>query len=513
MSASAEAPLRGTGLKRSFVKDLAVYLPSKLLPALTGFISAPILTRLFLPAEYGNYVLALGIADLLYALACSGLGSVPVRFLPAYKSKADQSVFFSTLSASLASVTVLTSWLAIVVLVLLRSLLPADLYPLLFISVLVFVVQSAFLVLLGTVRAQGRSEVYTAFELTVRYGTLGLGLLFVIVFKMGISGLLWGAVLAHILCVPALFLMTTRQAPITRRNVQMPDATNMWRYAWPLAVGNMAMWGLRLADRYVITFFRSETEVGLYSASFNISNKSIDMLVALFLLSIGPLAMTTWEKYGRRATEASITMITRLYLIVCLPAAAGMAVLGYPLVALLTGEAYHEGYRIAGFVAFASFAWGLSQIASLGTLIQKNTRRVAANQGIAAAATIGLNLLLVPWFGFVAAGAVSLVGNALLLVLQAKASQRHLAWRVPIRTVWNTGVSTVAMSVVAYGIYRAAGPIGSGLYLKHLIVAIGAAIPVYLGVLWLLGEANSSERAAVRSLLVRVARKAHASSS
>ncbi|MHB0858714.1 MAG: oligosaccharide flippase family protein [Anaerolineae bacterium] len=391
--------------------------------------------------------------------------------------------------------------------------MPADLYPLLFLSILIFVSQSAFLVLLGTVRAQGKSEIYTAFELIVRYGTLGLGLLLVIVFKMGVAGLLWGAVIAHGIALPALLVKTSRGASIARRNVRMSDATSMWRYAWPLAIGNMAMWGLRLSDRYIITLFRSEAEVGLYSASFNISNKSIDMLVALFVLSIGPMVMTTWEKHGRRATEGGIAMISRLYLIICLPAAAGMSILAYPLVALLTGEAFHEGYRIAGFVAFASFAWGLSQIASLGTMIHKDTRRIAINQGIAASATIALNLLLVPWFGFIAAGAVSLVGNVLLLVLQAVASRQYLVWRVPVRTVWNTSIATAGMGIVAYSIYRIAGPIGSGVHLLHLILAIVAAVPVYGILLWLLGEANPSERAALRSLLYRVAGKAHASSS
>jgi O-antigen/teichoic acid export membrane protein len=50
---------------RKFVKDMAIYAPSQFLPALTAFITTPILTRLFLPAEYGYWALALSVSSFL----------------------------------------------------------------------------------------------------------------------------------------------------------------------------------------------------------------------------------------------------------------------------------------------------------------------------------------------------------------------------------------------------------------------------------------------------------------
>ena len=44
---------------RDFVKDLINYLPSQLGPAIVGFISIPIITRIFSPEIYGNYSLVI----------------------------------------------------------------------------------------------------------------------------------------------------------------------------------------------------------------------------------------------------------------------------------------------------------------------------------------------------------------------------------------------------------------------------------------------------------------------
>ena len=484
---------------KAFLSDMLAYLPSKLLPALTGFITAPILTRLFLPAEYGRYALALGLSDLLFALTCSGFGAGVIRFFPAYKVQSELHAFFATLSVSIGVTIAAASAVSFSALVLLRGHLPDALYPLLLISILVFVAQAVFTVFLEVMRAQERSGSYTVFELATLYGGLGLGLLLVIVFAFRVEGLLWGTFIALALALPFLIALTTKGVGPRPQHFRLPDAMQMWRYAWPLALGNIGMWGLRLSDRYIIASFRPESEVGLYSAAYNISGKSIDMIVALFMLTMGPMVMNTWETQGREATEKSLAMITRLFLILCLPAVVGLGLLARPTIALLTGRAYHEGHRIVAYVALASFMWGLSGITDTGLLISKATRRLATNQIIAAAINLGLNLLLVPHFGFVAAGFATLVGYAALFALQTYASRRYLTWRFPFRTLWNAVVATACMGLAVRGFPAVLGNRGDS-HLAHLLLSIAVAVPVYLGSLLLLGEASEEETARLRRL-------------
>jgi O-antigen/teichoic acid export membrane protein len=486
-----------------FVKDLTKYLPSQLLPALTSFISTPILTRLFLPAEYGNYALALGMSDLAYALSSSGFGSGVLRFYPAYKAKSALSTFFVTISVSAGAAITSLSVVGLFILLCLRRYLPVDLYPLLLISIPVFCLQAIFEMASNIVRAQERSGLYTLFQLLARYGSLGLGILLVVVFGLQVKGLLWGNLLALTLAIPFLLRFATKGVIIRSQHLQYADVRQMWNYAWPLALGNVAMWGLRLSDRYILGAFRSGSEVGVYSVAYNLSGKSVDILVALFLLGLGPMVMNVWETQGRMATENALAMITRLYLILCLPAAAGITMLALPFVSLLASDAYRDGHRIVGYVAFSSFVWGLTQIANRALLIRKVTWLLAIHQIIAAVVNVSLNLLLVPAFGFVAAGITTLVGYIVLFGLQAHSSRRYLSWLFPFRTLQNVTIATLFMGLAILGlgfvsVDRVVGHIG------YLLLSVAVAVSVYFASLWLLGEASEGERGAVRRLWYRV---------
>ena len=237
--------------------------------------------------------------------------------------------------------------------------------------------------------------------------------------------------------------------------------------------------------------------------SYNISAKSIELLVALFLLTVSPLVYSTWESEGQEATEKTLTMVTRVYLILCLPAAVGLSVLAFPFVALLTAPDYYEGSRIVGFVAFSSFAWGLSNIAMMGIAIKKQARRLAANQIAAASIHIGLQLLLVPRFGYVAAAISTLIGYTVLLVLQASASRPYLTWRFPFSTLRNVIAASVVMGLVAWGIYGMSGA-GSKVSPAYLFLSIVVAVLTYVVCLWWLGEAKEEEKNTVRQLWYRV---------
>ena len=345
------------------------------------------------------------------------------------------------------------------------------------------------------IRSQERSASFTSIQLITHYGSLGVGLLLVIVWGFRINGLLWGTFLTLILPLPFLISQATKGIAFRPQRFQFNDAIQMWEYAWPLTLGNVAMWGLRVSDLFIISSFRSERDVGLYSVSYNISAKSIELLVALFLLSVSPLVYRTWETEGKEATEKSVTMVTRVYLILCLPATVGLTVLAFPFVALLTAPDYYEGSRIVGYVVFSSFVWGLANIAVLGIAIKKQAHLLAGTQIIAAATHIGLQLLLVPRFGYIAAAISTLIGYTVLLVLQTLGSRSHLAWKFPFKTLRNTLIASSIMGLVAWGTYGLSGYESGGKGSPFfLFLSIIIAIPVYLINIWFLGEVTLDEK-------------------
>lgn len=489
-----------------FIKDMAKYSLSQLLPALTSFVTTPILTRLFLPAEYGNWALALSVSSFLVALAASGLGSAVIRFYPAYKAKSSLKTFFTTMSIFTGLITAFIAGAGYLIISLFRDQFPRALTDYLPLILLIFISQSVFTVFMALLRAQEKSGTFTTFQLLNNYGSLGMGLLLVIGFGLRIDGLLWGSVLTLAFVLPVLIFLASKDVNFRLHYFNLQDGLRMFEYAWPLTLGGVAMWGLRLSDLFIISFFKSDHDVGLYTVSYNISAKSIELLVSLFLLSVSPLIMNTWERQGKTMTEENLAMVTRVYLIVCLPAVVGLSILALPFVALLTAPEYHAGYKIVGFVTTSSFVWGLANIAQTGMTVKKNTRRLGANQIFAASLHIGLAILLVPRFGYGAAAVTTLIGYTTLLILHTIASRPHLTWHFPFKTLRNTIIASSGMGLVASLVYGLSRDDGNGSPL-FLLLSILASVLIYFMLLWALGEIKEKERAFAQQLWHRVSRK------
>jgi O-antigen/teichoic acid export membrane protein len=491
---------------KKFVKDLAVYSPSQFLPALTAFITTPILTRLFPPAEFGYWALAESIYAFLVALAVAGIGSAVIRFYPIYRTESNLQAFFAALGVSVGTVITIVVGISFLALFLLKGILSPKLVQLLPLVILIFIAQGIFTAFISVVRAQKRSGLFTSFHLIMYYGSLGLGLLLGVGFGLRVKGLLWGALLTVVLVLPFLVHLSVKGVGIHLHHFHVAEALKLWHYAWPMALGNVAMWGLRVSDLFIISSFRPESDVGLYSVSYNISAKSIELLVIVFLLSVSPLVYSTWESEGRESTEKTLTMVTRVYVMVCLPAAVGLSVLAVPFVVLLTSPEYYEGYKIVAFVVFSSFIWGLANIAMMGLAIKKKAGRLGANQIIAASAHVGLQFLLVPLFGYVASAISTLIGYTVLLVLQTLASRPFLTWRFPFRTLVNSMAASVVMGLTAWGIYGMSGD-GNKVSLVFLFLSIVVAVFVYGGCLWCFGEVKKAERLVVLQFLNKITGK------
>jgi O-antigen/teichoic acid export membrane protein len=488
---------------RKFVKDLAIYSPSQFLPALTAFITTPILTRLFPPAEYGYWAMATSVATFLATLAVSGFGSAALRFYPAYKARSTLNVFFAAIGVSVGTVIVVVAGISFLTLLLFKERISPALYPLLPLVILIFIAESIFSVFISVIRAQERSGLFTCFQLLRYYVGLGFGLLLVMVLGFRVEGLLWGTFLILVLTLPFLIRIATKGVGVHPQHFHIADALQIWHYSWPLTLGNMAMWGLRVSDLFIISLYWTQRDVGLYSVSYNISAKSIELLVALFLLSVSPLVYSSWENEGREATEKTLSMITRVYLILCLPAAVGLSVLAFPFVALLTTPDYYEGSKIVGFVAFSSFAWGLAFIASMGITIKKKAIRLGANQIIAASVHIGLQLLLVPRFGYRVAAISTLIGYTVLFIMMTLGSRPYLTWRFPFRTLRNVIIASGLMGLVAWGTYRMSGN-HSRVSPAYFFISIIVGALTYIVCLWLLGEVKKNEKEKALKLWLQV---------
>ncbi len=516
---------------RAFHKDVLKYLPSRILPALVSVLTIPVFTRLFAPGEYGMYVLVMTTVYVLGAMV-DWLGMAIIRFYPASEREGGvPKLFIAVITAMICTMAPLLL-ISVAALSLLREQLDATLHRLMSIGVLLFVVGAASEVALNFMRSRREIGWYSVFVLWKSIAGVLLGVLLVMFFDSGVTGLLWGQVVASLIILPFVWKHALKISPLrgTREvffdlgvNAQTPPCLpqgeirertrcasdffsfntirsslpltlSMARYSMPLVAGNIALWVLSLSDRYLIEFFHGSHAVGIYSVSYSLTEKTILFLAALFRMAAGPLEMATWEEEGRQKSQALVENVTRTYLLLAVPLVVLLCVFAQPLIAMLTTAPFHEGYRLVPFVAVAIFLSGLEERFESGLLYQKKTNIIMWLVTAAGLANIALNLFFVPRYGYMAAALTTLACYAALFLAIMLISLKHFTWKFPLRTLARSAGAALVAAVVILSFFSFTNSFSA----LDLFLSLALAVTLYGAGVLLLGEISLAQ---IRGLL------------
>ncbi len=444
------------------------YAPALVIPALVGMISLPILTRLFPPQEYGYYTLVVSTNSILLLL----LGWLPmsiVRFYPSYEKENIEGVLIRTAMTWL--------WITVAALTLIYGLsvyflkvkLPQGLREMFLVGVVLFAVASLSEFLKVTLRARRLAGSYSFFQSLSSLAGLGFGLILSIASRLGMKGMLWGQLLSTALVIPIMIWVAL---PRDKKGAFSASLScEMFRYGMPLVVGNLAAWILSLSDRYMLGIFRGPAEVGIYSASYTISERSIYLVITWYLLSAGPIGFHVFEKDGPQSARSFLAKLTRNYLMIGVPLVFGLSALSRPLVEVFVGKDYVEGFKIIPIVTAGTFLLGLQQRFQSGLTFYKRTVWVMVSIFTAGLVNVMLNLIFIPRYGYMAASVTTLVGYGVLLAMIVATSRRYFRWPFPWRSLVKILVGSAVMASLVFA-----------LNLTNLHIGLRIAISVPLGI-------------------------------
>jgi O-antigen/teichoic acid export membrane protein len=481
---------------KNLFRDMAKYLPSIIIPAIVSIIALPIITRLFKPDEYGSYVSIIVTVSVLTILG-SWLNTSVVRFYPVYEKKRE-SVNFIGMIMKLSFLSILIiSVISLIIFLLIKNRLSREVYHLLNIGIIAFILASCFGLLLSFLRIKRLINWYSGFFLWKSITALVFGVLFVILFHFGVEGLLWGTILSVAFVLPFLWKISIGKLRVINKGLTFQSAIEIAKYSFPLAVVNVSAWALRLSDRYMIQFFRGDYEVGIYSISYQISDRSIMLITSLFAIAFNPLSIIVWEKEGKERSQEFITMGTRYFLLVCIPAIAGISVLQKSILKILSTSSYYEGARIIPFVACSVFFLGLNQRYGAGLSFYKKTQFMMYVLIISSFVNIGLNFLFIPKYGYMAAAVTTLISYAFMLFLSIVISRQFFTWEFPFKSLINSICASAMMGIVIYYTVDRL----SGLGFLNLIVNVCFGGLIYFALLFLLREFQQKEKEAMKQIL------------
>jgi O-antigen/teichoic acid export membrane protein len=275
-------------------------------------------------------------------------------------------------------------------------------------------------------RARRRFVVDTVIGDVCRLGLPCAGSVILLAAGFGLWGAALGFVAGTIATAIAALVLVRDASHAGARHAPLPGAAGMHgllRVALPLSVGSSSILLMNELDKVVLAALRPEAEVGIYNAAFRVARQILIVMPALNA-AISPfvaplLAEGRTEELRRlyrRTVRWSLAAGWSAALLFC--AFAG-DFLG------LFGEEFRSGTHVLVVVCLGHLVQAAA--GTVGVVIQYsgNERKELVNGLLVVAASVALNLALVPRFGALGAAYASLLSLALVNTLRVVQ-----AWRI-----------------------------------------------------------------------------------
>lgn len=184
-------------------------------------------------------------------------------------------------------------------------------------------------------------------------------------------------------------------------------AKDLWRDSWPLMLTGAAVFVYIRIDQVLVGWLLGESAVGIYSAAVKIS-EAWYFIPSIICASLFPAIVNAKKTdsglYRRRLNSLYILLVSLAVVISII-----IMFISRPMITLLFGQKYLEAIPILRLYAWSSvglfWGWAISQYlvaeSSLKLMFIVNLLSMLAN--------VGLNLVLIPFFGLLGAAYATLI--------------------------------------------------------------------------------------------------------
>jgi O-antigen/teichoic acid export membrane protein len=220
------------------------------------------------------------------------------------------------------------------------------------------------------------------------------------------------------------------------------------KYSYPLIVSTLSNSFIQLGDRYVIKLMLGLSSVGIYSFSY-----SIAAIVSILLVMPNKMAMQPILLAKEDDPENLKFLVNRyaiLYFTFGLVFVLWFSAFSKDLIYLISSnDKFAEGWVIIPIVAFSYLLHGLGNYFNFGMLLANKTYIVSIQTVLVAITNIGLNFLLIPFFGIVGAALATLFSYLLWNYLQRRNSKKYYDMEFELRTFYELSfIGVISISIV-----------------------------------------------------------------
>jgi len=424
------------------IKHSIQYLIARIFPAVINLLALTIYTHLLTPAEYGQYALIISGVGFANTLVFWWLRLGLVRFYPQYLER--QGDFLSSILRGFFYAGLVSFVLWVVIL----TFVDQALRPFVWIALVLLLAMAWVELNLELIR----SRLEPAYFGRISFIRSGCALLLgVVLIYTGMSAL--GAVLGAMF---SYLLIALWESVRSWRKVDVLAFDNgflreLFKYGLPLAGVFGMEYIVSSSDRFMLGWLLGSSEVGVYSAAYDLTNQSLTMLISVVYLAGYPLIVKVSEKGDQSVLSDLLSRYLSALLGTGLPLSILVCVFSSDISHTFLGRDFHDdAVSIIPWISVATlFSCLKYYYMDIPFHLTKRTLRQLLMMIFPALLNIILNLMLIPNYGGEGAAYATLISYMAAVVLSWGMGRHEHAMPLFNRNISLIVCSSAIMFVVA----------------------------------------------------------------
>ncbi|MDR2906726.1 MAG: flippase [Bacteroidales bacterium] len=433
---------------RNLVGQTAIYGLPTIIGRLLNYLLVPLYTRLFVPAEYGVVTELYAYVAFLMVIATYGMETAFFRF--SSKEKDNPGVYSTAVWMLLFSSIILFAVAFLFKDGLASAIGYADHSEYIVWFALILALDAICAIPFARLRNQERPLRFATLKTVNIAANIGFNLFFLVVCpwilkshpdsilqhvyhpQIGVGYIfisnLLASIITTLLLLPEFFQI--RWSKLDRKL-----ADKMFMYAFPVMIWGMAGIVNETFDRILLKYLLPDeldpmAQLGIYGACYKVS-----ILMTLFIQAFRFAAEPFFFKQAENRNAPEVyAKVMRYFVLACLVIFLGCSLFLNDIM-LFVGANYREGAVIVPVLLMANLFLGVFYNLSVWYKITDQTKYGAYISLIGAAITIGLNILLVPYFGYIGAAWATLVCYVAIALISYWLGQRHFPIPYPVKAL------------------------------------------------------------------------------
>ncbi|WP_223584173.1 oligosaccharide flippase family protein [Sphingobacterium sp. GVS05A] len=404
----------------TFIRHTVIYFLGKGLPGLVTFLGILYFSKHLTANDYGYYSLIVSIAGIVNIIFFDWFRYGMSRYLPEFVVENRREYFLDFTQKTAVLNILFISILGIILFIAANTGVVKEFKPNTITLILCVIILQYLFTLITQIFVTDLKPIYFSIA-NIGKSILTISIsIFFIHLGLGYKSLLIGLIVGYFL--PFIYSWIVLKQKFTLRLNKYDNSLlkQILAYSIPLTASAGLSFLLSYSSRFIIGYYRSIEETGLFSLGFDFSQQSIGVFIAIAATSATPIAIKLYSENGNtQELKKHMNQSLNMLFLVSLPVVVIFLTCSKDLTDLLLGENFKKlDALVLPIVSLNAFIIGLkSYYFDLFFYLKKETKYQMLILLLVAFMNIVLNIIFIPRYGYIAAIWTGLFVNSTAVIL------------------------------------------------------------------------------------------------